>query len=458
MTTDMPGYTRGLPMNRVILTTRTNAARIQGGPGQTIHNLMKTYEQRTAKQLVMAALFSDMVADSYENLDFELSQRTDPLNQGPFSKLVHRHTPPALHAPMDFVSSTIGVMRNLRKIINSNSNSPVIFHHHEFVPAYLCWLRYRHRYPSIRTVHSKGSAIRENLETQLPVYWNTPVHRFLTHAEMTSIQEVDVIAFPSHAARVLLEQERGYKDLLRNKDVRIVYTGVDTAELDAVSVVEKVLEKWGVMARPFTLVCVAPLVKEKGHHVLIEALALLPESLRSKTSCLLVGRGHLQAEVVRLIVNRGLQNEVKLLGFLPRNELVQLLKGATAFVLSSLSNVFDYALLEAGAVGLPIITTAVGGNLEMYDRECALLVPPGEPVALSEAITSLLKDKDLRQRLAEGAYQRVRSKFTLDGVLNSYLTIYEELLSRLPAKPNLAQGLISRPNKHNLPEEEQRVR
>ena len=419
-------------MNRVILTTRTNAARIQGGPGQTIHNLMKTYEQRIAKQLVMAALFSDMVADSYEKLDFELSQGTDPLNQRPFSKLIHRHTPPALHAPMDFVSSTIGVMRNLRKIINSDSNSPIVFHHHEFVPAYLCWLRYRHRYPSIRTVHSKGSAIRENLESQLPVYRNTPVHSFLTHAEMTSMQEVDVIAFPSHAARVLLEQEPGYKELLSNKDIRIVYTGVDTAELDAVPVVEKVLEKWGATARPYTLICVATLVKEKGHGVLIEAIAQLPEELRSQTTCLLVGKGHLQSEVERLISDRGLQNEVKLLGFLPRNELVQLLKGSTAFVLSSLSNVFDYALLEAGAVGLPIITTAIGGNLNMYDRESALFVPPNDPQALSEAIATFLLDEQLRQRYSKSAYQRVRGKFTLENVLNAYLAIYEELFSRPP--------------------------
>ena len=419
-------------MNKVILTTRTNAARIQGGPGQTIHNLMKTYEQRTAKQLVMAALFSDMVFYSYEKLASVLAQTTDPLNLSPFSRMIYRHTPHVLLGPMAFISSTMGVRRNINRALKSAGNESVIFHHHEFMPAYLCWLRYRHRYPSIRTVHSKGSAVRENLQSQLPVYWNTPVHRFLNHVEMTSMREVDVIAFPSHAARVLLEQEPGYKELLSNKDVRIVYTGVDTAELDAVPVVEKVLEKWGATARPYTLICVATLVKEKGHGVLIEAIAQLPEELRSQTTCLLVGKGHLQSEVERLVSDRGLQNEVKLLGFLPRNELVQLLKGSTAFVLSSLSNVFDYALLEAGAIGLPIITTAIGGNLNMYDRESALFVPPNDPQALSEAIASFLLDEQLRQRYSKSAYQRVRGKFTLENVLNAYLAIYEELFSRPP--------------------------
>ena len=196
--------------------------------------------------------------------------------------------------------------------------------------------------------------------------------------------------------------EREYGGLLDHRDVRVVYNGIDTGDLDSVCPQPESRARHGIVAGTFTLLCVAHLVREKGVDVLLRSLRLLPAELYANMQCLVAGGGHLREEMQSIIVNLGMQDRVKLLGLLPRNEVLQLMRSATIFVLPSRVSVFDYALLEAGALGLPIITTAVGGNLEMFDPDSALLVPPDDPQALASAMARLLSDALLRQRLGQG--------------------------------------------------------
>jgi len=313
--------------------------------------------------------------------------------------------------------------RAVRKVGRSHH---IIFHSHDVISAYLCRLRYRKKYPLVFTMHSKGGAVREAV-LQYPIFRGTFVERLWRHMERTVVRSADIVTFPSKGAAALFENE--YQGMFQDKDVRVAYTGVDTAELDSVTGDSSVLAKYGIGPEASVILCIGALIKDKGIDTLIEAIALLPEDIRSRLSCLVVGRGHLEGELQSLIAEKGLQDKVKLLGFLARQELLQLMKSATAFVLPSRVTVFDYVLLEVGAMGLPIVTTAVGGNLEMFDEDSALLVPPDEPQALAAAITRVLTDGELRKKLSENVHHRVRSKFSLESMLNSYSAIYEEVAS-----------------------------
>jgi len=306
---------------------------------------------------------------------------------------------------------------------NTSRSHHIIFHSHDLISAYLCRLRYRQKYPLIFTIHGKGGYVREPM-LQYPTFRGTFIERALRAMEARTIKQADIIAFPSSGARTLFEAE--YPGLLQGKDVRIVYSGVDTAELDSVPSDSSVLAKYGIGQENLVVLCISYLVKDKGIDTLVEAIALLPDDIRSRLSCFIVGRGHLEGELQSLIAEKGLQDKVKLLGFLPRRELLQLMKSATIFVLPSRVSVFDYGLLEVGAIGPPIVTTAVGGNLEMFDVDSALLVPPDEPQALAAAITRVLTDGELRKQLSESVYHRVRSKFSLESMFNAYSAIYGE--------------------------------
>ena len=97
-------------------------------------------------------------------------------------------------------------------------------------------------------------------------------------------------------------------------------------------------------------------------------------------------------------------------GLAPNSQpLVDLYRRADVFCLPTLGDCLPMVLSEAGAAGLPLISTDVGAINEIVRQgETGLLVPPGDPVALATALERLVDDRDLRRRLGEGA-QRVTS-------------------------------------------------
>ena len=104
---------------------------------------------------------------------------------------------------------------------------------------------------------------------------------------------------------------------------------------------------------------------------------------------------------------------------------------ADVFVLPSRSEGSPNVLLEAMAANLPIVTTEVGGVPEMVtNNESALLVPPSDPPALARAISSLLTDKDLAQRLVNGAAILVDTRFDPENYVRSLVKIYREVIER----------------------------
>ena len=99
------------------------------------------------------------------------------------------------------------------------------------------------------------------------------------------------------------------------------------------------------------------------------------------------------------------------------------------FVLPSRSEGMSNALLEAMAVGLPIVATDVGGNREVLaDGEAGILVEP-DPDAIAGGIDSLLDDPDRACDLARAARRRVETEYTLSRMVSGYHDFYEALVS-----------------------------
>jgi len=106
------------------------------------------------------------------------------------------------------------------------------------------------------------------------------------------------------------------------------------------------------------------------------------------------------------------------------------LRAADVFVLPSRTEGLSNALLEAMAGGLGIVATAVGGAVDLVeDGESGRLVPPGEPLALRDALASLLADPALRHRLGARARERVTSTHALPAVADRLVQLYRDLVS-----------------------------
>jgi glycosyltransferase involved in cell wall biosynthesis len=137
----------------------------------------------------------------------------------------------------------------------------------------------------------------------------------------------------------------------------------------------------------------------KALGIALEALAQVPE-----VELELAGDGDERAALEARAHRLGLDGRVRFLGSLPRDQVLALFRRADAALLSSAWENFPHTLVEALAVGTPAIATDVGGVREIVtDGENGLLVAPGDPGKLAEAIRRFLADDDLRARLSSGA-------------------------------------------------------
>jgi L-malate glycosyltransferase len=202
------------------------------------------------------------------------------------------------------------------------------------------------------------------------------------------------------------------------RKLAVIYNGLppsafvptEPAELDA--------------ARPIVL-CVANLKHYKGHSYLLEAIALLRDR-GLPTTVVLVGDGP-EHDTLRRQATR-LDIDVRLLG--SRTDVERLLARADVVVHPSLTEGMSNAVMEAMAVGLPVIATAVGGTPELLADGRGLLVPSADPMALADALHLVLSDGQVGARLGDRAREWCRNHLHADVMIERHLAIYDELLSQ----------------------------
>lgn len=198
--------------------------------------------------------------------------------------------------------------------------------------------------------------------------------------------------------------------------VRVIPNGVD----DTFRTLSRPLARAG----PPTVICVAAFYSPlKGHDHLLRAFALLDEG---EARLWLVGGGALLPDMQRLAERLGLGDRVTFWG--PRGDVPRLLAESDVFVLPSLSEGCPNALLEAMATGMPVVATSVEGVREIVaDRSTGLLVPPGSPDAIRDAIRELARDDELRRRLGMNARRRIEESFRAETVARQYEELYADL-------------------------------
>lgn len=160
--------------------------------------------------------------------------------------------------------------------------------------------------------------------------------------------------------------------------------------------------------------------EKKGFPTLLQACRLLKHQGQD-FRCHLIGYGPLQDRLVSLVRELGLRSQVEFLGKMGPDAVLAHYRRATVFALpcqiaengdrDGIPNV----LLEAMAMGLPVVTTGISGIPELVRHEHnGLLVPPQEPEPLASALARLLADRDLRHTLGTRGQDTVRQGFSLD--------------------------------------------
>lgn len=166
--------------------------------------------------------------------------------------------------------------------------------------------------------------------------------------------------------------------------------------------------------------------KQKGIYDLLEAgakvAAVFPEFR------LLVGGDGELIQAQARAAEVGIDNKVELLGWIQGAEKQRYLAEAMIYVLPSYNEGMPMSILEAMAVGLPVLSTSIGGiPEEITDGEEGFLVEPGDVDALTARLSQLLYDPVLARRMGEAARYKVATSFSTDAVLPDLERIYAEL-------------------------------
>jgi glycosyltransferase involved in cell wall biosynthesis len=156
-------------------------------------------------------------------------------------------------------------------------------------------------------------------------------------------------------------------------------------------------------------------VRHKGHTILIDSVSTLPHSIDLNLT--IAGDGPLYNSLLTHSADLIISNKVSIIRNPSREELIMLYHKADIFVFPSLNlpdaiEGFGIVLLEAMAFNIPIIASRAGGIPEVVTPECAILVPPGDVTALSDAIKELYYKPNYRKQLSEKAFERVKNHFS----------------------------------------------
>jgi len=194
---------------------------------------------------------------------------------------------------------------------------------------------------------------------------------------------------------------------------------------------------------PWRIGVVGRITPLKGHDIAIRAVQQLMQQGVSVTLCLIGDappeRPHLRRRLEELAASLGVEGAVEWLGTRP--DIPEILASLDLLIApSTYPESFGRSLIEAQAVGVPVVASRLGAFIELIeDRVTGLLVQPRHPTELANAITRLLRDPGLRERMAQQARRRVERHFTLERMVESTLAVYRDGV----AKPKIVVWKLS---------------
>jgi glycosyltransferase involved in cell wall biosynthesis len=212
--------------------------------------------------------------------------------------------------------------------------------------------------------------------------------------------------------------------------IRIVRSGVDCVRFAPPDEAgrQRARAKLELKPNEVAIGAVGTLTPRKGHRILIEALASARERMGDGGwRCLIGGAGPLHDELMTLARDRGCGAIVRMLGAV--EDTRALLAALDIFVMPSLNEGLGIAALEALAMGLPVVASAVGGLPEVVeDGVNGILFKPGDAPALAAALIDLATDPARRVAAGAAARQRAVARFSVEAMAQGNLDYYRHLM------------------------------
>lgn len=249
----------------------------------------------------------------------------------------------------------------------------------------------------------------------------TPVHRLWNRRLLHTVDHVVAVS----------ERSRG--DLLATYGlpedrVTVIPRAVETRFPEPAEPPRRTLARaMGLDPEAPVIVHVGSFTPEKNHRGMLDVLRLVHQS-HDEAQLVFFGDGPLWEEIRAEARRQGLEDRVRFAGARP--DAADLTAGADLLLLFSHVEGMPGVVLEAGARGVPVVVSDVGGVRELVtDEASGLVVPAGDVAACAEAIETLLEDEAMRRRLADTLRSAVRARYDLEMITRRYRALYRSLWS-----------------------------
>ncbi len=203
--------------------------------------------------------------------------------------------------------------------------------------------------------------------------------------------------------------------------VRTIHSGIDLKRCDNAPEIEPLFPPGSRVVGT-----VGHLARNKGHRYLLEAAQRLIRD-EPRLGVTIVGTGALRRTLEADVATLGLADHVKFTGF--RRDIPSLIQGFEIFVFPSELEGLGTSILDAMALGKPVVATHAGGIPEtVQDGVTGFLVPPRDAVALAQAIRHLLLHPELQAQFGKAGRRRVEQGFTAERMAQQTIQIYHQLM------------------------------
>lgn len=213
--------------------------------------------------------------------------------------------------------------------------------------------------------------------------------------------------------------------------IRVIYPGIHDPPEHTVTR-PNIIDRLSLRPEDFVILFLGRLAPQKAPTDLIEAAPRIFDSV-PRSKIVIAGHGELRRKLESLVGQHGLAGRIKFPGIVNPTDKDALLQRCDIFVIPSVVEGMPHLLLEALALGKPIVTTDIPSFREvLLGRKDTLLVPVQSPDSLAQAIIQLARSMEAQSRPQEA--QR-KNDFPLDRMVEGYVALYEEFLQGRNAKP-----------------------
>jgi L-malate glycosyltransferase len=231
----------------------------------------------------------------------------------------------------------------------------------------------------------------------------------------------NIVAISKTLKQYLIEDQG-----LDSKRVHAIQNGIDADRLE-ITVSKNDLKKSLGLEGKVIIGVVSRVVKEKGHRYLVDAFVKLRD-IYPDAVLLIVGDGDYKQELEEYVVKSSISNQTIFSGRV--DNIANYINIFDVFVFPSVFESYALVLLEAMILKTPVICSRAGGLVEIVkNKECGLLVEPGNPDAISEAIIYILHNKERTQDMVDRAYTDATSYFSDLNMSKQYRDYFIKLLN-----------------------------